>query len=117
MQIDIIAPGRVKERYLRDAIDEYSKRLSRYCKLNIIEVADEKTPDHASEGVDRQIKAREGERIAKHLKDGAFVIALAINGKQLSSEDLDCVAPAIFSWSSAVQSALTTRFCVVLIFC
>ena len=44
MQIDIIAPGRVKERYLRDAIDEYSKRLSRYCKLNIIEVADEKTP-------------------------------------------------------------------------
>lgn len=124
MQIDIIAPGRVKERYLRDAIDEYSKRLSRYCKLNIIEVADEKTPDHASEGVDRQIKAREGERIAKHLKDGAFVIALAINGKQLSSENwppksttLDCVAPAIFSWSSAVQSALTTRFCVVLIFC
>lgn len=124
MQIDIIAPGRVKERYLRDAIDEYSKRLSRYCKLNIIEVADEKTPDHASEGVDRQIKAREGERIAKHLKDGAFVIALAINGKQLSSEELppksttlDCVAPAIFSWSSAVQSALTTRFCVVLIFC
>ena len=72
MQIDIIAPGRVKERYLRDAIDEYSKRLSRYCKLNIIEVADEKTPDHASEGVDRQIKAREGERIAKHLKDGAI---------------------------------------------
>ena len=69
MQIDIIAPGRVKERYLRDAIDEYSKRLSRYCKLNIIEVADEKTPDHASEGVDRQIKAREGERIAKHLKE------------------------------------------------
>ena len=88
MQIDIIAPGRVKERYLRDAIDEYSKRLSRYCKLNIIEVADEKTPDHASEGVDRQIKAKEGERIAKHLKDGAFVIALAINGKQLSSEEL-----------------------------
>ena len=73
MQIDIIAPGRVKERYLRDAIDEYSKRLSRYCKLNIIEVADEKTLDHASEGVNRQIKAKEGERIAKHLKDGAFV--------------------------------------------
>ena len=87
MQIDIIAPGRVKERYLRDAIDEYSKRLSRYCKLNIIEVADEKTPDHASEGVDRQIKAREGERIAKHLRR-RVCIALAINGKQLSSEEL-----------------------------
>ena len=114
----------MKERYLRDAIDEYSKRLSRYCRLNIIEVADEKTPDHASEGVDRQIKAKEGERIAKHLKDGAFVIALAINGKQLSSEelaakinDLGLRGTAIFSWSSAAQSALTTRFCVVLIFC
>ncbi|WP_055427424.1 23S rRNA (pseudouridine(1915)-N(3))-methyltransferase RlmH [Bifidobacterium aesculapii] len=88
MQIDIIAPGRVKERYLRDAIDEYSKRLSRYCRLNIIEVADEKTPEHASEGVDRQIKAKEGERIAKHLRDNAFVVALAIDGKQLSSEEL-----------------------------
>lgn len=88
MNIDIVCVGRIKERYLTDAIAEYSKRLSRYCKLNIIEVADEKTPEHASEGVDRQIKAKEGERIAKHLKDGAFVIALAINGKQLSSEEL-----------------------------
>ena len=88
MQIDIIAPGRVKEQYLRDAIEEYSKRLSRYCRLNIIEVADEKTPEHATEGVERQIKAKEGERIAKHLRDGAFVIALAIDGKQLSSEEL-----------------------------
>ncbi|KFI84396.1 MULTISPECIES: 23S rRNA (pseudouridine(1915)-N(3))-methyltransferase RlmH [Bifidobacterium] len=87
MQIDIIAPGRVKEQYLRDAIDEYSKRLSRYCKLSIIEVADEKTPEHASEGIERQIKAKEGERIAKHLRDGAFLIALAIDGKQLSSEE------------------------------
>ncbi|MBS7075343.1 MAG: 23S rRNA (pseudouridine(1915)-N(3))-methyltransferase RlmH, partial [Bifidobacterium longum] len=88
MNIDIVCVGRIKERYLADAIAEYSKRLSRYCKLNIIEVADEKTPEHASEGVGRQIKAKEGERIAKHLKDGAFVIALAINGKQLSSEGL-----------------------------
>jgi 23S rRNA (pseudouridine1915-N3)-methyltransferase len=88
MQIDIIAPGRVKERYLRDAIDEYSKRLGRYCKLNIIEVADEKTPDHASEGMARQIKAKEGERIAKHIRPDAFVIALAIDGKQPSSEEL-----------------------------
>ena len=88
MQIDVIAPGRVKERYLRDAIDEYSKRLSRYCRLNVIEVADEKTPDHASEGMERLIKAKEGERIAKHLRDGAFVIALAIDGRQLSSEEL-----------------------------
>ena len=88
MNIDIVCVGRIKERYLTDAIAEYSKRLSRYCKLDIIEVADEKTPEHASEGVDRQIKAKEGERIAKHLKPGAFVIALAIDGQMLSSEGL-----------------------------
>lgn len=86
MQIDIICVGKVKEQYLRDAIGEYSKRLSRYCKLNILEVADEKTPEHASEGVERQIKAKEGERIAKHIKPGAYVIALAVDGQQVTSE-------------------------------
>lgn len=88
MNIDILCVGKVKERYLRDAIDEYSKRLGRYCKLSIIEVADEKTPEHASEGVERQIKAKEGERLAKHIRPGAFVIALAIDGQMLSSEGL-----------------------------
>ena len=88
MQIDIIAVGKVKEAYLRDAIAEYSKRMGRYCRLTVIEVADEKTPDHASEGVERQIRAKEGERIARHLRDGAYVIALAIDGVQLSSEGL-----------------------------
>lgn len=86
MQIDIICVGKVKEQYLRDAIAEYSKRLGRYCKLNILEVADEKTPEHASEGVERQIKAKEGERIAKHIKPGAYVVALAIDGQQVTSE-------------------------------
>lgn len=86
MQIDIICVGKVKEQYLRDAIAEYSKRLGRYCKLNILEVADEKTPEHASEGVERQIKAKEGERIAKHIRPGAYVIALAIDGQQVTSE-------------------------------
>ena len=86
MQIDIICVGKVKEQYLRDAIAEYSKRLGRYCKLNILEVADEKTPEHASEGVERQIKAKEGARIAKHIKPGASVIALAIDGQQVTSE-------------------------------
>ena len=65
MRISVICVGRVKKQYLRDAIAEYSKRLGRYCKLDIIEVADEKTPEHASEGVERQIRAKEGGRIAK----------------------------------------------------
>ena len=86
MKISLITVGKVKEQYLRDAIAEYSKRLSRYCKLDIVEVADEKTPEHASEGVERQIKAKEGERIAKHIKPGAYVIALAIDGQQVTSE-------------------------------
>ena len=71
-----------------DDIAEYSKRLGRYCKLDIIEVADEKTPEHASEGVERQIRAKEGGRIAKHIRPDAYVIALAIDGTMLSSEGL-----------------------------
>ena len=73
VKITLITVGKVKEKYLRDAIAEYSKRLGRYCKLGIVEVADEKTPEHASDGLERQIKAKEGERIAKHIRDDAFV--------------------------------------------
>lgn len=88
MKIDIITVGKIKEKYLKDAIAEYSKRLSKYCKLEIIEVADEKTPDNASEVVEDMIRDKEGERILKHVKDDAFVITLEINGKQLTSEEL-----------------------------
>ena len=88
MKITLITVGKVKEKYLRDAIAEYSKRLGRYCKLDIVEVADVKTPAHAGEGLDRLIKAKEGERIARYIRDDAFVIALAIEGKQLTSEEL-----------------------------
>ncbi|MBU3197241.1 23S rRNA (pseudouridine(1915)-N(3))-methyltransferase RlmH, partial [Clostridium algidicarnis] len=61
MNITIISVGKVKEKYLRDAIEEYSKRLKRYCKLEILEVSDEKTPDNASEKEEIQIKVKEGE--------------------------------------------------------
>ncbi|MBE5962573.1 MAG: 23S rRNA (pseudouridine(1915)-N(3))-methyltransferase RlmH [Lachnospiraceae bacterium] len=88
MRITIVAVGKIKEKYLTQGIDEYSKRLSRYCKLEIIELADEKTPDNASLAEELQIKKREGERILKNIKDGAYVIALAIEGKQISSTDL-----------------------------
>ncbi len=88
MKITVITVGKIKEKYLKDAIAEYSKRLSKYCKLEIIEVADEKTPDNASEVVEDAIRAKEAERILKYVKDDAFVITLEINGKQLSSEEL-----------------------------
>ena len=88
MKITVITVGKIKEKYLEDAIAEYSKRLSRYCKLEIIQVADEKTPDRASEVVETQIKDKEGERILSHIKDTAYVVALAIEGKMISSEEL-----------------------------
>ena len=88
MKITVLCVGKIKEKFYRDAIEEYEKRLSRYCKLEIIEVADEKTPDNASELVEQQIKEKEAERMEKYLKDGAFVCALAIDGKQLDSVEL-----------------------------
>src|SRR5699024_8862517 len=88
MKITIITVGKIKEKYLRDAIAEYAKRLSRYCKLEIIEVADEKTPDQASETVEEQIRDKEGERILKYIRDDMYVITLEIDGKMLSSEEL-----------------------------
>ena len=86
MKITVIAVGKIKEKYLKDALAEYSKRLSRYCRLEILEAADEKTPDNASETVERQIRQKEGERIRKLMKADAYTIALAIDGNMLSSE-------------------------------
>ncbi len=88
MRITCITVGKIKEKYFSMAIDEYAKRLSRYCKLEIIELADEKTPDNASALIEEQIKQKEGERILKAIKDDAYVIALAIEGKQLDSVEL-----------------------------
>ena len=88
MKISVVCVGKVKEKFYRDAIDEFSKRLSRYCKLEIIEVADEKTPDQASETEVKLIKDKEGDRILKSIKDDAYVICLCIDGKSLSSEEL-----------------------------
>lgn len=88
MKITIVTVGKIKEKYLKDAIAEYTKRLSKYCKLEIVEVADEKTPDNASETVEDMIRSKEAERIMKYIKDDAYVITLEIQGKQLTSEEL-----------------------------
>lgn len=78
----------MKEKYLKDAIAEYSKRLSKYCKLEVLEVADERTPDNASMVVERGIRGKEGERILRLVKEDAYVVVLSIDGKMLSSEEL-----------------------------
>lgn len=88
MKITVLTVGKIKEKYFTAAIAEYSKRLGRYCRLEMIEVQDEKTPDKAPEAINLQIKEKEGERLLANMKEDAYVIALAIQGKELSSEQL-----------------------------
>lgn len=88
MKISLICVGKIKEKYLTMGIDEYKKRLSRYCSLEIIELPDEGTPDNAGTAIEEAIKRTEGNRILKALKEDSFCIALDIQGKILSSEEL-----------------------------
>ena len=88
MKITILTVGKIKEKYLSDAISEYRKRLGRYCKLEIIQVQDEKTPDSTTDVQKAQILNKEDARLLPYIKDTSHVIALAIDGKQLSSEQL-----------------------------
>lgn len=85
MKITIIAVGKIKEKFYRDAIDEYAKRLSKYCKFEVIEVADEKTPDKCSETEEQLILSKEAEKILKHIRPDMYVYALAIKGKKMDS--------------------------------
>lgn len=88
MKITICCVGKIKEKFYSQAIEEYSKRLSKYCKLEVKEAADEKTPDSASDTVNRMIKGKEGDRLLSFIKDDSYVIALAIDGKMLDSVEL-----------------------------
>lgn len=86
MKIKLLTVGKLKERYLKEGIAEYSKRLGRFAKVELIELADEKTPDRASQAENEQILNKEAERIASKIADRDYVIALAIEGKQFPSE-------------------------------
>lgn len=88
MNITILCVGQIKKKYFRDAIAEYQKRLSHYCKLQMIEVADEKTKENASEAENDLIRKKEGERLLKHIKDSDYCITLEIDGRMLTSEGL-----------------------------
>lgn len=85
MKIDIVCVGKIKEKFYRDAVDEYAKRLSKYCKFEIVEVEDEKTPDKAGETLEDQIRRKEAQRILAKLKEDACVITLEILGKKMDS--------------------------------
>ncbi|MFZ7132346.1 MAG: 23S rRNA (pseudouridine(1915)-N(3))-methyltransferase RlmH [Eubacteriales bacterium] len=88
MNITIIAVGKIKEKYFTQAIDEYSKRLSRYCNLNIIEVSDEKAPENLSQADLLSLLEKEGDKIISKIPNGSIVITMEIEGKQLTSEEL-----------------------------
>ncbi|GAA3410802.1 23S rRNA (pseudouridine(1915)-N(3))-methyltransferase RlmH [Paenibacillus hodogayensis] len=88
MHIQIVAVGKLKEKYWTDGIAEYAKRLAPYAKLTITEVAEEKAPERMSEAEEQQVKQKEGERIAAALKPDSYVIAMAIGGHMWSSEEL-----------------------------
>lgn len=85
MNIEILCVGKIKEQYLKSAIMEYSKRLGRYCNLKITEVADEKTPDKSSAAEEAIVKKKEGERLLRHFREQATVIALEITGETTDS--------------------------------
>ena len=87
MKIKIVTVGKLKEKYLKDGIAEYSKRISRFAKLEMIELADEKTPDKASEIENQKILETEGARILSKVGERDFVLVLAIEGKTFSSEE------------------------------
>ena len=91
MKIKLVTVGKLKEKYLKDGIAEYAKRLSRFSKLEIVELADEKTPDKASELENQQILEKEGNRILTKISEPAIVVALAIEGKQFPSEEFSTI--------------------------
>ncbi len=87
LTINIICTGKIKEKYLKDAIDEYSKRLSKYCNLQIIELPDEKVPEKLSENLEETIKQKECKNAIAHIKKDSYIICLDLKGKEFTSED------------------------------
>lgn len=104
MKITVIAVGKIKEKFYRDAVSEYEKRLGRYCKPEIIQVEDERTPDRASANLTELVKKKEAERILKYLKEDAFVVVLDIRGKAYDSEEFaDQIESLAISGVSHIQ--------------
>ncbi len=85
LHINVLCVGKVKETFFKEAIFEYSKRLSRFCDLNIIEIQDEKIPDKSNEKIEQEIKDKEGNNILSHIKKDSYIIALDLRGKEFDS--------------------------------
>ena len=87
LHINIICVGKIKEVFFKDALDEYTKRLSKYCQLNITEINDEKIPNNASDKENTIVKEKEGKNILNAIKKDSYIICMDLNGKQFSSEE------------------------------
>lgn len=87
LSINIVCVGKVKEKYLKDAISEYLKRLSKYCNLNIIELQDEKIPDKINYNIEQDIKKKEAELMISKIKKDSYIICLDLKGKEFTSEE------------------------------
>lgn len=102
LNIQIICIGKLKENYLKEAIKEYAKRLSRYCKLDIVELSDEKIPEKLNESIAHEIKTKECDLILRSIKKDSHIIALDLTGKQFSSEEFSSEIEKISMTSSQI---------------
>ena len=102
LSINIICIGKIKEKFFKDAIDEYSKRLSKYCKLNILELPDEKIPDKTNINIENEIKNKECDNIINHIKKDSYIICLDLKGKEFSSEEFSKTIENISMESSQI---------------
>lgn len=102
LTINILCVGKIKENYLKEAINEYSKRLSKYCNLNIIEVSDEKVPDKLSDTIIESIKDKEAQKMLSYIKKDTYSISLDLKGKQLTSEEFSKKIEEISNITSSI---------------
>lgn len=107
MQINLLTVGKLKEKYWVGAVDEYTKRLSSYCKVNVVEVSDEPTPDNASAAQEEQIKKKEADKLLGKIGERDYVIALVIEGKSITSEEFAAQIDKV-----AVQGFSTVTFVI-----
>lgn len=101
MNITIVSVGKLKEKYLKMGIDEYAKRLGGYAKLDFVEVPDEKAPEQLSDAEMEMVKRKEGERILAKINDGTYVIALALDGKMKTSEQMAADLDALMTYGKS----------------
>ena len=102
LNINIVCVGKIKEQYLKDAINEYSKRLAKYCNLNIIELQDEKLPNKLYESLLNEVKEKEANKIIENIKKESYIIALDLKGKEYTSEEFSKKIESITNINSSI---------------